>query len=353
MQDQDKPAALVRAVAGIDAAITARHHFAVREFFDDGTEHLSRFTVDPTLAGLERLSQRLAAVPAPLTAVVEPTSMTWLALALAVERVGGQMEMIGARHSSRLRGAIMGKNKSDVIDSEVLTPVGEIFDPPPLMLASPGQLALHRAVVRRAGAVIDGNRYWRRLLSLARWAFPDVWSAFAGSESTALAVLGRWPHLRSLASVRAATLTAVVAGRTRDVADTPSRATAIKTAARGWADFILPENCQSLEAAASPKRWRGPVGSNRSGHGPRHGPCDAGRRDPPPNRLTRRHTRQCPRRHLNRIAGRCVRTWQPTRPYVPGAGKEILVGGTQKIVPDPEGSLRRILLPARGRECRS
>jgi hypothetical protein len=119
MQDQDKPVALVRAVAGVDAAITARHHIAVREFFDDGTEHLSRFTVDPTLAGLERLSQRLAAVPAPLTAVVEPTSMTWLALA-PVQWAGGQMEMIGARHSSRLRGAIMGKNKSGVIDSEVL-----------------------------------------------------------------------------------------------------------------------------------------------------------------------------------------------------------------------------------------
>lgn len=51
MQNQDKPAEIVRAVAGIDAAITARHHIAVREFFDDGTEHLSRFTVDPTLAG--------------------------------------------------------------------------------------------------------------------------------------------------------------------------------------------------------------------------------------------------------------------------------------------------------------
>jgi hypothetical protein len=100
--------------------------------------------------------------------------MTWLALALAVERAGGQMGVIGARQSSRLRGAIMGKNKSDVIDSEVLTHAGEIFDPPPLVLASPGQLALRRSVIRRAGAVIDGNRYWRRLFSLARWAFPDV-----------------------------------------------------------------------------------------------------------------------------------------------------------------------------------
>jgi hypothetical protein len=38
MQNQDKPAGIVRAVAGIDAAITAGHHIAVREFFDDGTE---------------------------------------------------------------------------------------------------------------------------------------------------------------------------------------------------------------------------------------------------------------------------------------------------------------------------
>lgn len=59
MQDQDKLARIVRAVADIDAAITARHHIAVREIFDDGTEHLSRFAVDPTLAGLERLSRRL------------------------------------------------------------------------------------------------------------------------------------------------------------------------------------------------------------------------------------------------------------------------------------------------------
>jgi len=42
MQDRDKPAGIVPAVAGIDAAITARRHIAVREFFDDGTEHLSR-----------------------------------------------------------------------------------------------------------------------------------------------------------------------------------------------------------------------------------------------------------------------------------------------------------------------
>ena len=50
----------------------------------------------------------------------------------------------------------MGKNKSDVIDSEVLTHVGEIFDPPPLVLASPGQLALRRAVfVEEQGVPVE------------------------------------------------------------------------------------------------------------------------------------------------------------------------------------------------------
>ncbi|WP_186760256.1 IS110 family transposase [Arthrobacter alpinus] len=237
MQEQNNALVPIKAVAGIDAAVTAVHHIAVREIYADGTEQLTRFTAAPTLAGLAALSRRLAAVPIPVHAVVEPTSMTWLALTLAVERAGGQMAMVGARHSARLRGAIMGKNKSDLIDSEVLTHAGEIFDPPTLALPSPVQLALRRAVVRRHGAVIDANRTWRRLMSLSRWAFPDVWIAFAGSEATALAVLERWPDLRSLASAREGTLTAVVAAHTRDVADTPARAAAIKSAAKGWAQF--------------------------------------------------------------------------------------------------------------------
>ena len=92
-------------------------------------------------------------------------------------------------------------------------------------------------VIRRAGAVIDANRSWRRLMSLARWAFPDVWTAFCGSLPTATAVLQRWPDIRSLACARRATLTAVIAAHTRGVDDTPARAEAIRTAATGWAAF--------------------------------------------------------------------------------------------------------------------
>lgn len=37
MQNRDKPAGLVRTVAGIGAAITARHHIAVRELASEPT----------------------------------------------------------------------------------------------------------------------------------------------------------------------------------------------------------------------------------------------------------------------------------------------------------------------------
>ena len=81
------------------------------------------------------------------------------------------------------------------------------------------------------------RRHGRRLISLARWAFPDVWSAFAGSQPTAVAVLTRWPDLRALGSARRATLTGVVAAHTRGVPDVPARVEAIRVAARAWTGF--------------------------------------------------------------------------------------------------------------------
>ncbi len=66
----------VRVQIGIDAAITANHHVAVRRVSADGTATTTRFMVAPTLAGLKTLSGRLADCPGAL-AVAEPTSMTW------------------------------------------------------------------------------------------------------------------------------------------------------------------------------------------------------------------------------------------------------------------------------------
>jgi transposase len=226
----------VRVQVGIDAAVTANHHVSVRVVDEAGLVDTTRFIAAPTLAGLSSLSSRLAPYPGAV-AVVEPTSMTWLSLAVALSGSDVRLCVLGARHAARLRGAISGKNKSDVIDADVLSRAGDVFDLRALRLPEPTQLALRRACVRRAGAVIDGNRALRRLVSLARWALPDVWNAFAGSRPTAIAVLGRWPHLRGLAAARRAALTAVVAEHTRAVVDVPERVEAIRAAARDWAAF--------------------------------------------------------------------------------------------------------------------
>ncbi|MFZ1372324.1 MAG: transposase, partial [Nostocoides sp.] len=116
----------LRVQVGIDAAVVANHHVCVREILPDGQVRLSRFTTAPTLAGLDMLSDRLRGYPG-VVAVAEPTSMTWLALSIAMRQAGGDLSLLGARHAARLRGAIIGKDKSDVIDADVLATAGEVF----------------------------------------------------------------------------------------------------------------------------------------------------------------------------------------------------------------------------------
>lgn len=233
IQSSDPPR-LVR--VGIDAAVVAQHDVCVRTTDAQGRVRTDRFKVQPTLAGLRSLTGRLAEMPG-VVAVAEPTSMTWLGLSVALRDAGCDLSLLGARHAARLRGAISGKSKSDVVDADVLARAGEVFDLHPLRTVDPAQLALRRACVRRGSAVIDGNRYLRRLISLARWAFPDVWNGFRGSLPTAVAVLDRWPHLAQLATVRRSTLTGVVALHTRGVSDVPARVEAIRAAAGAWAEF--------------------------------------------------------------------------------------------------------------------
>lgn len=227
---------VVRAAVGIDAAIVADHHVCVRCVDAAGSVSTRRFRVPPTLDGLAELTAQLQHLPDPVV-VAEPTSMTWLGLCAAVEAAGGRFVLLGARHSARLRGAIMGKSKSDVIDADVLSRAAEVFDLHPFTAPDPGQLALRQAVTRRATAVLDANRSYRRLLSLARWAFPDVWNGFRGSQPTAIAVLDRWPDLRALAAAKRPALTAVVAEHTRGAADVPARVEHIRRSAGAWTAF--------------------------------------------------------------------------------------------------------------------
>jgi transposase len=222
---------------GIDAAVVANHHLVVcRPSMSGAGETLEDFVVAPTLAGMEILTKRLSQWPG-VMAVAEPTSMTWLPLSVALRNAGGYLALIGNRRSARLRSALAGKNKSDPIDAVVLSRAGELFALQPARIPAAGELALRRTAQRRGKALVEANRCLRRVISQARWAFPDVWNAFAGSRPTALAVLNRWPHLENLGRARTSSITEVVALHTRGVAHVEARAERIRIAARSWAEF--------------------------------------------------------------------------------------------------------------------
>ncbi len=215
---------------GIDAAVAASHRVAIRG------AAVQDFTVSPTLGGLEQLRDRLSA-HAPALAVAEPTGMSWLSLGHAVRDAGCELALVQARHSAKLRGALAGRNKTDVIDAEMLASCGELFGLGPAALPTQGQLALRRAVRRRHHGVVEAHGAECRLWALAAWAFPDVWRACKGSHALAQPLLRRWSHLERLAHARVSSIAELCVAHLRQLGDPYRRAVRIRDAARGWASF--------------------------------------------------------------------------------------------------------------------
>ncbi len=222
---------------GIDAAIVADHHVSFRRPGVGGVgEIVDRFKIPSTMVGLDRLTERLSEFPGSVV-VCEPTSMTWLSIGAAVHRAGCEMSLIGTRHSARLRGALAGRNKSDVIDADMLSRAGEFFELGPTVMPNAAQLALRRVVQTRHRFVVEANRTHRRITSLASWAFPDVWRPVATSRAASLAVVRRWPHLAALSRARVTTIAEVLAANTRGTTDVVRRAEQIRHAAGRWVTF--------------------------------------------------------------------------------------------------------------------
>ena len=234
---------------GIDAAVTANHHIVVRRPEPGGVGAIvDDFSVAPTLDGLARLTRRLADRDVRV-AVAEPTSMTWLGLSLALADAGIDLALVGSRHVARLRGAVSGKNKSDVIDAQLLSRAGELFALQPAVLPDPATLALQRAGRRRHKLLIEANRCWRRIIALGRWAFPDTWNALRGSRAAILAVLRRWPHLDALARARVTSIADEIAAHSRGLRDVSARAVRV----RDWA------RRSGMAASTSTPAWPGPA----------------------------------------------------------------------------------------------
>jgi transposase len=213
---------------GIDAAVVAAHQIAVRgEVRED-------FKTPPTLAGLVNLTKRLEPYAGALV-VAEPTAGTWLPLAHAVTAAGCEIGFVANRDSARLRKAITGASKTDLIDADMLAHCAEVLGVTATEIPPPGQIALRRAIRRRHVCTVDAHRVECRLWALAAWAFPDLWRA-TGGHTVAQPLLNRWPDLESLSRARIGSITDIVAAHSRDT-HPERRAKRIRDAATGWATF--------------------------------------------------------------------------------------------------------------------
>ncbi|MDQ4133498.1 MAG: IS110 family transposase, partial [Actinomycetota bacterium] len=147
------------------------------------------------MAGLTWLTERLTPHAGTL-AVAEATAMSWLSLGVAVQGAGCELGLIEVRHSARLRSAVAGRNKTDVIYADMLATCAELFGLAPYTLPSANQLALRRAVTRRhrgvveamVGTVVCGRRPTGPSPTCGgRPRAPMPWSE----------PLSRWPHLEA------------------------------------------------------------------------------------------------------------------------------------------------------------
>lgn len=164
MQVNTNPA---RVSIGIDAAVVAPHQVAVPG------EVRADFKVRSTLAGLAELTDRLEPYAGAMV-VAEPTAGTWLQLAHAVADAGCGVGFVANRDSSRLRKAIVGASKTDVIDADMLAHCEEILGVVSAPVPPPGQIALRRAMRRRHIATVDAHRAETRLWGSSRVGVPRL-----------------------------------------------------------------------------------------------------------------------------------------------------------------------------------
>src|SRR5262249_45783942 len=156
-------------------------------------------------------------------------------LSHAVAESGCAIGYVQNRDSARLRKAIAGANKTDVIDAELLAQCQQVLSVGPAPVLAPQIIGLRRALTRRHKLTVDAHRAECRLWSLSSWAFPDL-SRACGGDGLAEPVMGRWPELAALSRAQVSSIAEMVAAHTRD-RDPARRAERIRDAARGWLRF--------------------------------------------------------------------------------------------------------------------
>jgi transposase len=192
-------------VIGIDLGVTASSELAVAS----GSKIESTRKVASTPKGLT-VGLRRAANGRAVAIVVEATAMAWFVAAVAAARAGidHTMYRVSGAKAAALRAFYRAHTKTDRIDARVLARMPAVDDTlREFTLPEPSELALKRLVVLRHKLTAEGGKIQNRVRSTLHWAAPGLVAAAGGRVSLSLvAVLNRWPDLRSLARARVATV---------------------------------------------------------------------------------------------------------------------------------------------------
>ena len=161
---------------GIDLAIRGDD---VARIFDDGRPHAKpihfRLTSESLSSLVARLRERLPA-DSTITAVMEPTGMSWFPVARWLERAGIKAIRVKGQRVRALRRYLSEHTKTDAADAYVLGAIPWFGGVPvdPVYVPNADRHALQRLTRQRERLEDEVSAIKRRLIDLVRWACPAI-----------------------------------------------------------------------------------------------------------------------------------------------------------------------------------
>ena len=199
---------------GIDLAIRGDH---VARILDDGRPHGKPIRFRLTSDNLNSLITRLRDGMAPdssITAVIEPTGMSWFPVAHWLQLAGIKVIRVKGQRVRALRRYLSEHTKTDAADAYVLGAIPLFGGVPadPVYVPNAERHALQRLTRQRERLEDEVTAIKRRLLDLIRWACPALEAVLPDLRThLSLAVLHDLLDPAVVAKARGATLLRFVA----------------------------------------------------------------------------------------------------------------------------------------------
>jgi transposase len=199
---------------GIDLAIRGDH---VARIFDDGRPHAKpirfRLTSD-SLSGLVAKFRDGLPAGSTITAVMEPTGMSWFPVARWLEQAGIKAIRVKGQRVRALRRYLSEHAKTDAADAYVLGAIPLFGGVPvdPVYVPNADRHALQRLTRQRERLEEEVATIKRRLIDLVRWASPAIEAVLPDFRTNlALGILHDMFNPADVIKARRATLLGLVA----------------------------------------------------------------------------------------------------------------------------------------------